>query len=174
MHMRGFLYNRLITTLLCLKKQDDYVMQELLSLKGDCKAEKFFRTYWSQIVKICDQILEEWNLEYKELDLQMIHYIEEHFRESSLSLTEIAIQFGRSESYVSVRVKEILGESFSGYLEKLRVNTAKELLEKDNISIKEIAEMVGYNSASAFGRAYKRVTGITPSEYQTKQKNRMS
>ena len=174
MHMRGFLYNRLITTLLCLKKQDDYVMQELLSLKGDCKAEKFFGAYWEQIVKICDQIQEERNLEYKELDLQMIHYIEEHFRESSLSLTEIAIQFGRSESYVSVRVKEILGESFSGYLEKLRVNTAKELLEKDNISIKEIAEMVGYNSASAFGRAYKRVTGITPSEYQTKQKNRMS
>lgn len=173
-HMRGFLYGRLVTTLLCVENNVPLTAPELLAPRGDCRPETFFRVYWEQICGICEQIYRERQQAYRELDEQMICYVKEHFQENSLSLTELAIQYGRSESYVSLRLKEILGESFSGYLEKLRVNAANRLLEEDRYSIKEIAEMVGYNSASAFGRAYKRVTGITPSEYQTQQKTKRS
>lgn len=170
-HMRGFLYSRMVTTLLCIENSR-LTEPELLAPKGDCNSKRFFEIYRKKVFSICDWFCEEKRQVAKKLDEQMLLYIKEHFKDSSLSLTELAGRYGRSESYVSLRIKEILGKSFSGYLEELRVNAANRLLEEEKLSIKEIAEAVGYNSASAFGRAYKRVTGITPSEYQTQQKRR--
>lgn len=77
----------------------------------------------------------------------------------------LAMQYGRSESYVSSRLKGILGQSFSTYLEKLRVQEANHLLQETGLTISEISSRIGYNSPSAFGRAYKRVMGLTPTDY---------
>ena len=54
-------------------------------------------------------------------------------------------------------------------MEQLRVNRANELLAQGKMRITAISLAVGYNSPTAFGRAYKRVTGITPSEYLLRQ-----
>jgi AraC-like DNA-binding protein len=48
-----------------------------------------------------------------------------------------------------------------------RVEEAKKLLkEKQNIKVEEIAEQVGYNSKSSFNTAFKKITGLTPSEFR--------
>jgi AraC-like DNA-binding protein len=52
-----------------------------------------------------------------------------------------------------------------------RVTEAKKLLrDKPNIKVEEIAEQVGYSSKSSFNTVFKKLTGVTPSEYRAKKK----
>lgn len=75
-----------------------------------------------------------------------------------------AEHFGFSESYFSIIFKEIMGEPYSAYLEKLRLSRAETLLRSTPRSVEEIAQAVGYNNSTTFRRAFKRVTGISPTQ----------
>lgn len=93
-------------------------------------------------------------------------YLEAHYCESGIGLTQTALAFDRSEAYISQLFKEKCGENFSDYLEKLKIAQAKKLLAGGRMTIYEVAEATGYNSSTAFGRAFKRITGMKPSEYR--------
>jgi len=58
-----------------------------------------------------------------------------------------------------------MGEPFSRYLEKVRIEHACKLLEDASITIDNVALRSGYNNTNTFRRAFKRVTGTTPSNY---------
>lgn len=100
------------------------------------------------------------NIELKE---KIIAYIHESYQEPNLSRYDVASQFGLAEGYLSHFFKEQAGENFSNYLEGVRIKEASRLLEETDLTIQEIADQVGYNSVQSFRRAFKRVTGLTPS-----------
>ena len=52
------------------------------------------------------------------------------------------------------------------YLTELRVEKAKELLEDMTINVKDISQKVGFRDSSYFTKVFKRITGVTPSEYR--------
>ncbi|WP_158289566.1 helix-turn-helix domain-containing protein [Paenibacillus flagellatus] len=97
---------------------------------------------------------------------RIVAHIDEHYRDANLSLYAIASHFNLSESYLSQFFKEQSGETFSSYLEKLRINLACRLIEEDAMSIESIAAQAGYNSTHSFRRAFKRATGVSPSSYK--------
>ncbi len=55
-----------------------------------------------------------------------------------------------------------------GYLQQLRIEAARHLLEVSGRNIEEITGMVGYENGSSFRRLFKRKTGLTPVEYRNK------
>ena len=59
--------------------------------------------------------------------------------------------------------------NFVDYVAELRMNAAQELLQDPLRSAAEIAAMVGYDSSSYFARAFKKHTGMTPTEYRRAQ-----
>jgi YesN/AraC family two-component response regulator len=93
---------------------------------------------------------------------KMTERIHERFMDSDFGLSVIADEFEVTEVYASQFFKEQAGENFSTYLERTRMGRARELLETTDITINELAAEVGYNSAHAFRRAYKRVNGVVP------------
>ncbi|MBE5975065.1 helix-turn-helix transcriptional regulator [Lacrimispora xylanisolvens] len=95
-------------------------------------------------------------------------YIDVNYGDKNLSLTSVADIFSISEPYLSSIFKQSLGINFSNYMEGVRIEKAKELLEKTNLSIGEISDHVGYGSANSFCRAFKRVMGTSASEYRKK------
>jgi AraC-like DNA-binding protein len=95
-------------------------------------------------------------------------YIDVNYGDKNLSLTSVADIFRISEPYLSSIFKQFLGINFSTYMEGIRIDKAKEFLEKTNLSIGEISDNVGYGSVNSFCRAFKRVTGISASEYRKK------
>ncbi|MDK2964684.1 MULTISPECIES: helix-turn-helix transcriptional regulator [Lacrimispora] len=95
-------------------------------------------------------------------------YIDINYGDKNLSLTSVADIFGISEPYLSSIFKQSLGINFSTYVEGVRIEKAKEFLEKTNLSIGEISDHVGYGSANSFCRAFKRVMGSSASEYRKK------
>lgn len=99
----------------------------------------------------------------------MERYLEEHYGDSMLSISDMAEDFGFSESYFSVLFKDTLGEPYSSYLEKLRLSKAGELLQSSEASIEEVSQMVGYNNSTTFRRAFKRVKGLSPQQYRNQK-----
>lgn len=91
-------------------------------------------------------------------------HIEENYADPQLSLISVADSFGISEVYLSRLFKQSFEQNFSKYVEELRMNKAKELIEMDMYTVSDISGIVGYNSPQTFRRAYKRYFGCTPRE----------
>jgi AraC-like DNA-binding protein len=99
--------------------------------------------------------------------LQNLMESEKPFLEDSFSMPLLARQLTVSPHHLSQILNESLGQSFFDFTAQYRVQEAQKLLiEKDNLKIEEIAEMVGYNSKSAFNTAFKKITGLSPSEFR--------
>jgi len=94
-------------------------------------------------------------------------YIHSHYSDNLLSLGSTADAFNVSSTYLSTMFKQTNGVPFSTYLENLRIDKSKDLLINTEMSVKDIAEATGYTSINSFGRAFKRVVGVSPIEYKT-------
>lgn len=90
--------------------------------------------------------------------------VDEMYTNQDLTLGQVAERYGIAESKLYKEFKCLFGVSFSEYLENERIKKACELL-RQNITIKDVAEMVGYSSDFSFRRAFKRVMGLPPSYY---------
>ena len=99
-------------------------------------------------------------------------YIAEHFRDPNLSLAQIGEQFGMNQKTLSRIFKEEFGEKFVDYLTRLRLELAKELLEKTPDSVQSISEYVGYLYPMSFIRVFKKVEGVTPGDYRKEREAR--
>ena len=87
-----------------------------------------------------------------------------------ISLDSVAEMVNLNPTYFSALFKKELGVNFLDYLTDLRINAAKEYLTDPLKGASEIASLVGYDSAGYFTRAFKKRTGLTPTEYRKSQK----
>jgi two-component system response regulator YesN len=92
-------------------------------------------------------------------------YIENHYMDD-LSLDMVAEKLKITGGYLSSYFKDKTGMNFSDYLNKLRIEKAKQFLQKPNLRVQDVAEHVGYNNVVSFIRMFKRITGQTPGEYR--------
>ncbi len=95
-------------------------------------------------------------------------YINTHYSED-ISLASISKKFFISPYHLSRTFKKTTGFSFIEYLNGIRIKEAQNLMRKDDIHIGEIAERVGYNSTTHFGRIFKSITGTSPLLYKKLQ-----
>ncbi|MGP4040077.1 helix-turn-helix domain-containing protein [Gracilibacillus sp. D59] len=93
-------------------------------------------------------------------------YVHEHFSCTDLTVYMISEHLSRPEKYISQIFKEETGEYLYEYLEKIRMEEAMTLLTNSSKTINDIAELVGYNSAHSFRRAFKRIHNMTPNQFR--------
>ena len=93
------------------------------------------------------------------------NWLQQHFKEIDAipQVTELA---GVPERTLKRRFKSATGSSLIMYLQNLRVEEAKYLLETTDTPVDEISYAAGYSDASFFRRLFKRLTGLTPSHYR--------
>lgn len=94
---------------------------------------------------------------------------EKAFLDPGFSLPILAKRLGISTHHLSQILNEELGQSFFDFVATYRINEAQKLLRDEGssyIKIEEIAQMVGYNSKSAFNTSFRKITGYTPSEFK--------
>lgn len=102
----------------------------------------------------------------KRLKEEFQAYLYSHYADPGMSVSGMAAEFGFSESYFSVLFKELMSETYSSCLEKMRLNKARELLKASALSIEEISTQVGYANSTSFRRAFKRAEGLSPQQYR--------
>lgn len=92
-------------------------------------------------------------------------WLHEHFvdQEAVSLVTKLA---AIPERTLKRRFKAATGCSLMDYLQNLRVEEAKRLLETSSLPIEQISERAGYSDTSFFRRLFKRLTGLTPSHYR--------
>jgi two-component system response regulator YesN len=92
-------------------------------------------------------------------------YIREHFAGPSLSLQDIASYNGVSKNHLSFEFARETGETISDFLTRTRIREAEKLILETNLKMYEIAEKTGYLNVETFTRAFKRITGKSPSRF---------
>jgi AraC-like DNA-binding protein len=83
-----------------------------------------------------------------------------------IRLEHVSHYFGYSPEHFSRKFHAELGVSFKRYCEQILIQRSLDYFDKPNISLGEIAEILGYSDASSFIRAFKRIYGITPGNYR--------
>lgn len=111
-----------------------------------------------------DNDIDYYNATHKIIS-QITAYINTNYQKD-ISLTGISKEFFISPYHLSRTFKKNTGFSFIEYLNGIRVKEAQNLLRNSHKGISEIAEMVGYNSTTHFGRIFKNVTGVSPMAYK--------
>ena len=92
-------------------------------------------------------------------------YMEDNYM-FDLSLDSVSEILHISPAYLSAQFKKYQKTNFLDCLTELRINAAKELLADPFRSAAEVASMVGYEDSSYFARAFKKRTGMTPTQYR--------
>ena len=96
-------------------------------------------------------------------------YLTEHYSED-ISLQVAADYVGLTKNYLSHLFTRHIGVPFTTFLNNIRINQAKKMLESSNYSVREIGNQVGYWDATYFIRVFKKINGCTPEEYRTRMK----
>lgn len=88
-----------------------------------------------------------------------------------ISLNDVANVVNLSPVYFSGLFKKEIGENFIDYLNRVRIDAAKNMLKDVRYHVSEVAESCGFSDTRYFARIFKRIVGITPSDYRKRQTN---
>jgi len=98
-------------------------------------------------------------------------WIRSHYSEP-VSVVDIAAVAGQSERQLRRRFSEAIGESPQQYLQRVRIEEAQSMLRETNLSVTEIALAAGFSSSAYFGRAFKKLTAMSPGGYRKIVRNK--
>ncbi len=138
---------------------------------------------------IQDPVLEIVSLKYKNsgltadagneltIALNELMQKEKLYRESELKLETLASKLDVPKHYVSQIINQYYNVNYFEYINLLRIEEAKLLLvnvDKKSMNIIEIAYTVGYNTKNTFNNAFRRLVGVTPTEFRQQNQIRMN
>ncbi|MRH43815.1 response regulator [Aquibacillus halophilus] len=117
------------------------------------------------VYKLCiDQI--EKQIRVSPIVKQAQNYIQQQYQDSSLTLERVAEELHVSTVYLSRIIKQELGISYVGLLTQLRLNKATDLLKTTDMTIRDIAEEVGYESQHYFSTTFRKNVGVSPKQFK--------
>ena len=161
--MRNLLYYRMVGTLFTFKY--GHSVSGIPPDFPKWSPDEFFAYLHEQYTLICQEALTMQIKKQGQTEKNIVTYLNEHYRDSSLSLSTLSLEFGMTEIYLSSLIRKLLGENFQSYVEKLRIRDANRMLEEQKLPVNQIGMLVGYENANSFSRAYKRIMGYSPSQH---------
>lgn len=96
-------------------------------------------------------------------------FIAKHYQDESLSIKDISAHVFLSSSYVCTIFKNETGMTLNQYLTDYRIERAKKLLADPRNKISDISAAVGYSDGNYFGKTFKKMVGVSPSEYREQE-----
>ncbi|WP_248926287.1 AraC family transcriptional regulator [Paenibacillus hamazuiensis] len=107
---------------------------------------------------------------YEELLQQIQAYVGVHYSNPALSIEQIAEQVNMSPVYLGRLYKKLTSQSFSDYVNEVRLNEVKKLLAETDEPIVLIMEKAGFVSQGYFFTLFKKMNGLTPGEYRERNR----
>ncbi|GIP28109.1 hypothetical protein J23TS9_32390 [Paenibacillus sp. J23TS9] len=96
---------------------------------------------------------------------EMIEWIRIHMKEE-ISVSDVADKFLYNKDYLSRFFKKKTGYHLQEYIHLMKMSKAKDLLTRSSMSIRSIAEFVGFHDEKYFMRLFKKYENMTPTEYR--------
>ena len=95
-------------------------------------------------------------------------FLKQRYRDPDLNFEDLARHFQITQSHGHVLFKKFFNKTFREKLREIRIAQAEHFLTGSSLLIYEIARQCGFNSSSCFCRAFKRIHGISPTQYRKK------
>ena len=102
---------------------------------------------------------------------KILEYIRTHYYED-ITLSDLANKAAMSEQHLIRMFSAKFQTTPIKYLNTFRIITAMRLLESNTMNVSEVSISCGFNNSTNFSRVFKQITGVTPKEYQMKQKSK--
>lgn len=131
---------------------------------GRLSFEEWQREWTHAFTDIAEILKEASQSEYNAIH-SIKAYIDANYMHN-LSLQDLAAEFFLSREYVSRKFKQVYNENLSEYLERVRIEQAKNLLARGQHKISDVAERVGYQDGRYFSKIFSKLTGMTPREWR--------
>lgn len=166
--MFRLLYNDIIHVLISEWKAESAGLESIYNVftLSQCLTIQDFNAL---LCEACSTIMEsrpEENMDRSRLVEEAVHYMEENFSRTELTMSALADHLHISSVTLAVEFKNKMGIRPSDYLANLRMEQARELLVTTNMLIREISLSVGYEDDHVFTRRFKKYTGKTPGQYR--------
>ena len=129
--------------------------------------KRFLIQLFIKVIKFRD---DNRNNRYGKIIEEAKKFMHKEYMNPELSLNLVAHKINVSPNHFSTIFRNGMGEVFIDYLTKIRIKKAKELLVSSPMKTYEIAERIGYNDSHYFSYIFKKITGLTPSEYKNNNK----
>ncbi len=107
-------------------------------------------------------------LEDEDFVFRVRAYIYSNLSNPELNRSSIADYLHMSPDYLSYVFHQKFNQTLNAYITSMRIDKAKELLERTNWGLDVIAEKTGFSSSSYFHKQFKKITGVTPQQYRSR------
>ena len=149
-------------------QQNDFLGRHILSLEGISRFQTLvsLEEWMVEVIRRIIAFKIEHNIpKKKDIISEVKEYVSTHYNEP-ITLADLAARFFISPYYLSQFFKQKTGDTYVNFLSQVRIGKAKELLEKTDLKVYEICQMVGYSDSQHFTRLFEKLTGSKPSEYR--------
>ncbi|MBP3966562.1 response regulator transcription factor [Paenibacillus lignilyticus] len=103
--------------------------------------------------------------------LDVIKYIRSNYSDKEISVNMLADHVHLTPTYLSSLFRKETGKTISEFITEVRIEKSANLLMKPQAKLYEIADRSGYNDANYFTKAFKKITGMTPTQFRRKHKS---
>ena len=147
----------------------DFLLDEAFS--SSATYDDLLNKIWKIITDIVfrNRKKEDLKVDTKEFFKSIEKYIQQNLHEP-LSLELVCSHIGISQTYLSRLFRKYTNMTFNEYITIQRIERAKKLMQSvgnEGMSIQDIALAVGYNTPSYFSKVFRKIVGVTPSEYMS-------
>ena len=155
-------------------KTKESVVRNLTLLRESFSSDNYFsdnhKIYFANIVHALSKYMKKNDKEENDIrkNVDVVYEVKKYIGvnySQKLSLSELAKMFSVSEGHLSRTFKKKTGKTVSQYIMEVRLTSARRLLESSSMSVRDIAENVGFSSLNHFDKMFKKDHGFTPSEY---------
>lgn len=102
---------------------------------------------------------------------RIVNFIHKNYYKD-IKLETLADIFNYNSAYLGKMFKSYTGVNFNSYLDKVRIENAKELLAKNDLKVYQVSEKVGYKSIDYFYLKFKKYVGVSPKEFKRQPENK--
>ena len=159
------LYNNVINNLTQLGINSPVDNVHFMSDTSQIIKSSYLRELEDVMISLAKQYARYHSLSRDSIIDDIIKYVDSFYNEN-ITLEKIAPVFGYNSSYLGKILTKKLGMKLSAYLDTVRIEKAKGMLENGEMQVYRIAELVGYKNVDYFHVKFKKLTGLSPAEYR--------
>ena len=153
---------------------DRITQRAIQKINAESNTERITKITLEMVIKLAEEARKARSL-FSNLSpaiSRCVDYIRLHYSEE-ISLSVLIDIAAMSKASLTRRFLKETGYTISSFIRDTRCYHAKKLLEKTELSIKEISSYVGYEDYNYFTKVFRSVTNLTPSEYRSKHSKRL-
>lgn len=139
-----------------------------LEINSSGTNREFMMSVMKIVEKICDYQTNQTKKKKSRLSNDIKEYVKINYK-NNISIVTMSETLFVSQSHINRIMRTEFGSTFKSYLDMVRIDEAKRLLEGTALNINAISDEVGFNSNRTFIRVFKKQVGCLPREYREKQ-----